>query len=145
MEGKLPEIYWYLFWVGFVLISFGGMIFGGILRHRARLKELDILRSYAEKGIEPPPAVLDALTTPHDLPKAQAARTAGQQAGVTAGIRLGNFVGSLVGAGMTGGLAWWAAEARAPEWLFYGAVIVTIACVAGAVTHLATVVFTFRK
>jgi hypothetical protein len=110
------------------------------------MKALDILRMYAEKGIDPPPAVFEALARQSlDPPKAQEAKTAGQQAGVTAGIRLGNFVGSMFAAGMTGGLAWWAAENKAPEWLFYGAVIVTIACVAGAVAHLATVVFTFRK
>jgi hypothetical protein len=142
---KLPEIYWYVFWVFFVLMSFGGMIFGGILQHRRNMRSLDILKMYAEKGVEPPPAVFEALTKHHDQSKAQEAKTVGQQAGVTAGVRLGNFVGSLFGAGMTGGFAWWAAENHAPEWLFYGAVIVTIACVAGAVTHLATVVFTFRK
>jgi hypothetical protein len=146
MEGKLPEIYWYIFWIGFVLVMTGGMAFAGIINHRRNMKALDILKMYAEKGIEPPPAVFEALARPaHEQHKPQEAKTAGQQAGITAGVRLGNFIGSLFGAGMTGGLAWWAAENKGPEWLFYGAVIVTIACLAGAVVHLTTVVFTFRK
>jgi hypothetical protein len=144
MEGKLPEIYWYVFWVGFVIISFGAMTFGGILAHRARLRELDILKSYAEKGIEPPPAVLEALAGPERQRKT-AAKAEGVQAGVGAGVHLGQFVGSMFAAGLTGGVAWWAAEGRAPEWLFYGAVIVTIACVAGAVARLVAVIATREK
>jgi hypothetical protein len=141
---KLPEIYWYVFWVGFVIIAFGGMMIGGILAHRARLRELDILRSYAEKGIEPPPAMLEALAGP-DRQHQAAAKAEGRQAGVSAGVHLGQFVGQLFAAGLTGGLAWWAAEGRAPEWLFYGAVIVTIACVAGAVARLVAVIATREK
>ncbi len=144
MDGKLPEIYWYVFWIGFVIISFGGMIFGGILAHRARLKELDILRTYAEKGVEPPPAIVEALSGQAQQHKA-AAKQASEQAAVRASVHLSHFVGSLFAAGLTGGLAWWASEGRAPEWLFYGAVIVTIACVAGAAARLVAVITTPAK
>jgi hypothetical protein len=34
MEGKLPEIYWYVFWIGFVLIAFGSVYLGGGRRIR---------------------------------------------------------------------------------------------------------------
>ena len=57
----MPEIYWYLFWVGVVLITTGLFIGGGIVAHRQRMEVLRVLRSYAEKGVEPPPALADQL------------------------------------------------------------------------------------
>lgn len=148
MDGKLPEIYWYAFWIGFVLISFGGMVFGGVLQHRRNMKALDILKMYAEKGIDPPPAAYEALGQSLDPAKAKAATPEGRAAGAAAtnaAIHLGQFVGSVFAAGLTGGIAWWAAEGRGPEWLFYGGVIVTIACLAGAVARLVAVIATREK
>lgn len=62
MEGKLPEIFWYLFWIGFVLLAFRLAYLGGKAGFDARMRALDILKIYAEKGAEPPPAVMDELT-----------------------------------------------------------------------------------
>jgi hypothetical protein len=57
----MPEIYWYLFWVGVVLITTGLFSVGGIIAHRQHMEVLKVLRSYAEKGMEPPPALADQL------------------------------------------------------------------------------------
>src|SRR5215831_10341588 len=57
MSGQVPPIFWFLFWVGLSVgvISFG--FFMAIIIHRGNMKALEVLRAYAEKGIEPPPAV----------------------------------------------------------------------------------------
>lgn len=57
----MPEIYWYVFWVGVVLTVAGLFISGGIVSYRLHMETLRVLRSYAEKGMEPPPALADQL------------------------------------------------------------------------------------
>jgi len=61
MNGKLPEIFWYLFWIGFVILAFRMAYLGGRSGHEKHMKALDILKLYAEKGAEPPPAMMDQL------------------------------------------------------------------------------------
>jgi hypothetical protein len=61
MSGKLPEIYWYLFWIGFVVLAFRMAYLGGRSAHEMHMRALDILKLYAEKGAEPPPAMMDQL------------------------------------------------------------------------------------
>ena len=63
MSGKLPEIYWYLFWIGFVILAFRMAYLGGRSGHEMHMKTLEILRLYAEKGSEPPPAMMDQLAS----------------------------------------------------------------------------------
>lgn len=58
---ELPEIYWYIFWIGLALIAFGSAYLGGRAAHRERMRALDVLKTYAEKGAEPPPALMDRL------------------------------------------------------------------------------------
>lgn len=57
----MPEIYWYLFWVGLVLITAALFVVGGIIAHRQRMEVLGVLRSCAEKGVELPPAIAEQL------------------------------------------------------------------------------------
>ena len=57
----MPEIYWYLFWVGLVLVITVLFISGGLVSYRLHMEVLKALRSYAEKGVEPPPALADQL------------------------------------------------------------------------------------
>ncbi len=61
MHDKLPEIYWYLFWIGFVILAFRMAYLGGKGGYEVRMRALDILKSYAEKGTEPPPAMMEQL------------------------------------------------------------------------------------
>jgi hypothetical protein len=62
MGDHLPAIYWYVFWsaVATGLVAYG--IFDVAMKHRRNIKALDILKTYAEKGGEPPPAIADQLT-----------------------------------------------------------------------------------
>jgi hypothetical protein len=62
MHDKLPEIYWYLFWIGFVILAFRMAYLGGKHGFETRRQALDILKVYADKGTEPPPAMLEELT-----------------------------------------------------------------------------------
>lgn len=57
----MPEIYWYVFWVGVVLIATGLFIWGGIVALRDRMEVLKILRLYAERGVDPPQVLADQL------------------------------------------------------------------------------------
>ncbi len=57
----MPEVYWYLFWVAalaWVIIFAAAMM---TLIHRRSMKALEILRLYAEKGLEPPPRAAELL------------------------------------------------------------------------------------
>ena len=57
----MPEIYWYVFWVGLVLILTGLFIWGALATQLHQMEVLKILRSYADKGVEPPPALAEQL------------------------------------------------------------------------------------
>jgi hypothetical protein len=62
MNGEVPQMYWFLFWVGLSIgvLSFG--FFMAIILYRGNMRALAVLKSYAEKGVEPPPEVLELLT-----------------------------------------------------------------------------------
>jgi hypothetical protein len=62
MPGHVPEILWFFFWIGFVILAFRMAYLGGKSGYDTRMKALDILKMYAEKGTEPPPAMMDELT-----------------------------------------------------------------------------------
>lgn len=61
MLDPLPEIFWYLFWIGFVILAFRMAYLGGKAGFEARMRALEILRTYAERGTEPPPAMMEQL------------------------------------------------------------------------------------
>jgi hypothetical protein len=106
---QVPPILWFLFWVGLAvgLLSFG--FFMAIIIHRGNMKALDVLRAYAEKGIEPPPAVVEMLTR-------QIGETEAARAGREIGKKAGNFTGLLVAACVAGGVAW---NEGGPQWVVY--------------------------
>lgn len=62
MDSNLPEIFWYLFWIFFVILAFRMAYLGGKHGYLTRMRALDILKMYAEKGTEPPAAVMEELT-----------------------------------------------------------------------------------
>lgn len=112
MNGQVPSIFWFLFWVGLSagVLSFG--FFMAIIIHRSNMKALDILKSYAEKGIDPPPVVVEILAKQMgDTEAAQAGREVGQKAG--------NFTGLVIAACVAGGIALWRMNAGGPEWVVY--------------------------
>ena len=122
MEDKLPEIFWYLFWVGFVILAFRMAYLGGKSGHDVHMRALDILKMYAEKGAEPPPAMMEQLTR-QVLDKPPLRSNQNQP-----GSFLMFFVGFLFMACASWGLhEWfdergpaWATIAAASAWAFFG-------------------------
>jgi hypothetical protein len=112
MSGQVPPLLWFLFWVGLSVGVLGFGFFMAIIIHRGHMKTLEILRFYAEKGIEPPPAVLEMLTR-------QAGDSDAARAGRDAGIKAANFIALLVSACVAGGIAWWRLSAGGPQLVIY--------------------------
>ena len=122
MDGKLPEIFWYLFWIGFVILAFRMAYLGGKSGYDTRMKALEILRMYAEKGTEPPPAMMEELTKQafeHSSPKKPDSQ----------GGLLMTFVSFLFMACVSWGVrTWlqghadstWATVAATSAWAFFG-------------------------
>jgi hypothetical protein len=106
MEGKLPEIYWYVFWIGVVLISFGSAYLAGRSGHERSMKALDILKMYAEKGVEPPPAMMEQVSR-----QVLDAGKPGQQPQQNSRAALvQGFIGFLFMACVAGGFVMWLPE-----------------------------------
>jgi hypothetical protein len=112
VEGKLPEIYWYVFWIGVVVTFFSFGAWAGRGEHERRHKALDILKIYAEKGVEPPPAMMDQLTPP-GMP-----RSVAPQGSSRAALLMG-FLGFLFSACVAGGLHYWLVDSQGPSWAVY--------------------------
>src|SRR5262245_14096703 len=107
MHDKLPEIYWFCFWIGVVLLSLGSAYMGGRSGFIVNMRKLDILKMYAEKGIEPPPAVLEQLITePRQKPQTRDPRESALQ----------GFIGFLFMACASWGLHAWLVSRGGPEW-----------------------------
>jgi hypothetical protein len=134
MSGQVPEMLWYLFWVALALAMVAWVWAMTILTYRGRMRALEILRIYAEKGEEPPPSVAEPLL--RQLSEAGQARRASARA-----QRLSQLVSSLFIAGAAGAIAWWrlSATGRA-DLAFYLAVAIAVTCAAGSVGQLAAVI-----
>jgi hypothetical protein len=146
MNGEVSPMLWYVLIVGFILAGTLGGVFAGVLSHRQKMKALDILRMYAEKGVEPPAGIVDPLARQlFEAPAKAAAATEAQAAAATAGVHLGQFVGGMFAAALCGGVAWWVSKANGPEWLFYAAAVVAVAAGAGAVARLVAAIVTYGK
>jgi hypothetical protein len=116
MDGKLPEIFWYVFWIFFVLGCFGAAWVAGRNIHARRMKALDILRMYAEKGAEPPPAMMDRLAEQaYETPKP------GAPAADPRGALIQGFIGFTFMACILFAAKLWLQDARAPNWSIYAA------------------------
>src|SRR6185369_16897804 len=111
MSGAVPPVLWFLFWVGLSvgILSFG--FFMAIIIHRGNMKALEVLKTYAEKGVEPPPAVIEMLT---------------RQMGNSEGAKAGAFTGLVVSACVAGGIAWWRMQAGGPQWVVYLFAIIAV-------------------
>jgi hypothetical protein len=68
--------------------------------HSAKLKTIDVLKAYAEKGEEPPPSVLETVARINAPVLAKAGPA-------SRGEHLSHVAGSVVLAGGAAGLAWW--------------------------------------
>jgi hypothetical protein len=138
MSGALPEIYWFLFWVGvlafLIVFSFSMMT----LIHRANMKSLELLRLYAEKGIDPPPAMAELLAKTGGEPDRKWKST-------RRGAMLQSFIGFVFTACMAGGIAWWRIDAGGPQAVIYIFGASTVFFGVSAVGLLVAALFTSDK
>jgi hypothetical protein len=138
MSGEVPEMYWYLFWVAVLAWMIVWAISMMTLIHRGNMKTLELLKLYAEKGVEPPPAMAEML-----------ARTSGGAAPkwtrTPRGARLERFVGMLFTACAAGGILWWRIDEGGPQLAiyFFGAAVVFWGV--GALGFLIAALFTSDK
>jgi hypothetical protein len=108
MTGKLPEIFWYLFWIGFVILAFRMAYLGGRSGHEKHMKALEILKLYAEQGAEPPPAMMDQLA-------AQVFQEANPKRDGTGGL-MTTFLSLLFMACVSWGVSAWLSARQVAPW-----------------------------
>jgi len=112
MGEQLPAVYWYLFWAALAigLMAFG--FFDVAMRHRRNIKALEVLRTYAEKGGEPPPAIAEQLTK-QILDSKGAANASPQR---RRDELLGLFIGFVFMASVAAGLHAWLVDTDGARW-----------------------------
>lgn len=133
MNGEVPELYWYLFWVGLAIVVEAFGFYMATIIHRKNVRVLELLKSYADKGIEPPAAVADLLSE-HAKDPGRAARSTPR------GARLEQFVGFLFTGCVTGGVAWWLIESAGPAWAVYPTASAAVFFSVAALGYLLTAV-----
>ena len=133
MNTELPEIYWYVFWVVLAIVVEAFGFYMAIIIHRKNMRVLDLLKSYADKGIEPPANVAELLNKQADEP-GRAARSTPR------GARLEQFTGFLFTGCVVGGVAWWLVESAGPAWAVYPTVSAAIFFSVAALGYLLTAV-----
>lgn len=130
MNGSVAPILWYLFWVALATAMIVGVFIGGHKAHHQRMTALNILKSYAEKGVEPPATMVDLLLE-SSQPQREARSSEKAVAEAThRASQPGGWLSLLFMAGVMAGLAWWRIDAGGPQWAIY--VTVTGAAVLGA-------------
>ena len=135
MNGEVPEIYWYVFWVGLAIVVEAFGFYMAAIIHRRNMKVLELLKSYAEKGIDPPAAIAELLSEQVSEP-GRAWKSSAR------GARLQRFIGFLFTACVIGGVAWWLIDAAGPRWALYPAVCAAVFFSVGAIGFLLTAVVT---
>jgi hypothetical protein len=138
MNTELPEIYWYLFWVALAIVVEAFGFYMATIIHRKNMRVLDLLKSYADKGMEPPPAVAELLNKQVDDP-GRAARATPR------GARLEQFTGFLFTGCVIGGVAWWLVESAGPAWALYPTVSAAVFFSVGALGYLITAVVSSER
>jgi hypothetical protein len=140
MNGALPQIYWYVGMAVAISLTIGIFAYLGTLEHRRRMRALDILQMYAEKGTEPPPAITNQLAeqilesekSPSTIRKRQGALIQG-------------FLGLLYSGCAMGGIAWWLTDADGPKWAIIVTYCGTVFFGAGAIGMLIAAIFSHDK
>jgi hypothetical protein len=140
MNGTLPVIYWYVFGAAAIGLTIGIFAYLGTLEHLRRMRALDILKMYAEKGAEPPQAITERLAEqilePEKTPSANRQRR---------GALIQGFTGFLFSACALGGLAWWLRDAGAPKLAIIATYSMTVFFSVGAVGMLLAALFSRDK
>ena len=130
MSGHVPDMLWYLFWVVLALAMTAWVWAMTILTYRGRMRALEILKTYAEKGGEPPSAIAEPLLRQLSE-RGQAAKPSPRM------HHLQQFCSNLFMVGAAAAIAWWrmASIGRA-DWTVYLPVAVAVTCAAGAIGSL---------
>lgn len=128
MTGQVAPMLWYLLCAVVFTVFPWSMVF---TIHRQRMKALEILRIYAEKGIEPPPGIAEPLMrtiNPETHKRARPERSR----------QFERFAYCLFTASAAAGVAWWwrADMSGGWAWIFWIAAIVACSHAAGAVASL---------
>jgi hypothetical protein len=105
----LPAIYWYAFWIVAVAGALGFGFYVATITHRRNMKALEVLQSYAERGVEPPASIAEPLAA-----QIMDSRNTAKQWGREHLVR--SFVGFLFSASVIGGIYFWLAETDGPLW-----------------------------
>ena len=114
MSSQIPEMYWYLFWVAVLVWAIVFGLYVATITHRRNMKALEILKTYADKGIHPPASIAEQLTRQMLDSQGPAAKLRER------GELLRSFIGFLFTACITGGLHYWLADAGGPSWAIHG-------------------------
>jgi hypothetical protein len=141
MDGHVPEIYWFLFWIFLTIVAFGSAFMAGRGGHIAKMQALDVLKKYAEQGMEPPPEVAGPLL--RQISGMSSDRPLAQRSERARHLERFCFHAFMAGAGT--GVAWWRMAAGEPTWVAYAAVIVALAFGAGAVAALIAALVSARE
>lgn len=111
MNNHLPDLYWYVFFAIAISLTIGVIAYLGTLEHRRRMRALDVLKLYAEQGVEPPAAVTDRLAEqilePEKSPSLSQKRR---------GALMQGFMGLLYAGCANAGITWWLMDAEGPKW-----------------------------
>jgi hypothetical protein len=105
----LPAIYWYVFWVVALAGALGFGFYVATITHRRNMKALEILKSYAERGVEPPASIAEPLAAQIMEPR-NSSRLRGREELVR------SFIGFVFSACVLGGIHYWLAETEGPAW-----------------------------
>lgn len=131
MNGTLPQIYWYVFMAVAIGLTIAAVTFGGILEHRRRMRALDILQMYAERGADPPEAITQRLAE-QILESEKSPSTARKRQGAL----IQGFLGLLYSGCAVGGIAWWLTDSGGPKWAIIATYCGTVFFGLGAVGML---------
>ncbi len=136
MSGEVPDMFWFLFWIFLALLCAWMAWQGGKSAHEQRMRALDIMKMYAEKGIEPPASLNDPNFTPTSPPAPPTPGSKRWKTPKTFDELMHKFGSSVFFAGVMGGLAWWRIDVGGPQWAIYVTVILAIVSGVGAVGSL---------
>jgi hypothetical protein len=113
-----------------IIFTAGTIIPLGItwMQQRTKMRAIEVLKSYAEKGQEPPASVLDAINRINWPFPQSASPPPKPMRDQSRGEHLSHFAGSAGLAGGAGVVIWWLGTNPNPrfEWLFITAIFVAI-------------------